>query len=378
MKAVRRLCLLAGWLAAWALTGVAAAEPCRHADQTWDASCLRRQYQGPVHAWPPPAVDAGVAWQEWGPIPPLDVARSWLPDSAVRSPLARDIARREIRALGARLFAEPRLSRSGRIACASCHQPQRALGDGRPLAVGEDGLMGRRRSMPLYGAPFAPLLFWDGRANDLWQQVLMPISDPREMNHDVASATSRLAALPEFQTAFSEAFGETGVSAAKMARALAAHVASLRPPVTRFDAFIAGDNEAYTDQEVIGLHLFRNQARCMQCHHGPLLTDQRFHNIGLSFLGRRNQDLGRYEFTRDPADAGTFRTPSLRQVAQAGPWMHNGIFPRLDGLLRMYNAGMPPDAPAVEGLRAPKSPLILPLSLDADELQALEAFLRTL
>ncbi|SPU49892.1 tryptophan tryptophylquinone biosynthesis enzyme MauG [Bordetella trematum] len=71
-------------------------------------------------------------------------------------PLARDIARPEIRALGARLFAEPRLSRSGRIACASCHQPQRALGDGRPLAVGEDGLMGRRRSMPLYGAPFAP------------------------------------------------------------------------------------------------------------------------------------------------------------------------------------------------------------------------------
>ena len=370
--------MLAGWLAAWALPGAAAADPCRPTPQTWDAACLRQQYQGPARHWPPPALDAGVTWQEWGPIPARHAAQTWLADSAVREPLAQDLARPAIRALGERLFAEPRLSRTGRTACASCHQPARALGDGRALAIGEDGLMGRRRSMPLYGAPFAPLLFWDGRAADLWQQVLMPISDPREMNHDVASATARLATLPEFQTAFSEAFGEAGVSEAKLARALAAHVASLRPPATRFDAFIAGDTRAYTDQEVIGLHLFRNQARCMQCHHGPLLTDQRFHNIGLSFLGRRNQDLGRYEITRDPADAGAFRTPSLRQVAQAGPWMHNGIFPSLDGLLRMYNAGMPPDAPAVKGLRAPKSALIQPLWLNADELQALEAFLRTL
>ena len=111
----------------------------------------------------------------------------------------------------------------------------------------------------------------------------------------------------------------------------------------------------------------------MNCHGGPLLSDHAFHNIGLSFYGRRNQDLGRYEATRDPADLGKFRTPSLRNVARAGPWMHNGLFPDMRGLLRMYDAGMgrdpvprePPDP-----LAPRKSEHIRPLDLSADEIDA--------
>ncbi|PTN48624.1 cytochrome-c peroxidase, partial [Achromobacter xylosoxidans] len=171
------------------------------------------------------------------------------------------------------------------------------------------------------------------------------------------------------------------VDADRLARALAAYVATLRPETTRFDKFLDGQSNALDDSELIGMHLFRTQARCMNCHSGAMLTDHQFHNIGLSFYGRRNQDLGRYEATRNPADLGKFRTPSLRNVSRAGPWMHNGLFPDLKGLLRMYNAGMgrdpvPSDPPDPYAPR--KSEHIRPLALSADEIDALLAFMQVL
>ncbi len=157
---------------------------------------------------------------------------------------------------------------------------------------------------------------------------------------------------------------------------------SLRPPATAFDRFLAGRQEALSDKELQGLHLFRTQARCMNCHNGPLLTDHGFHHIGLSYYGRRNQDLGRFEVTREKADLGAFRTPSLRGVAQAGPWMHNGVFPDLKGLLRMYgNAMGNPTAKAVaagDPYAPPLSPLIRKLELNEADVEALAAFLQTL
>jgi cytochrome c peroxidase len=206
------------------------------------------------------------------------------------------------------------------------------------------------------------------------------------MNHDAAGAVARLRGTDAYPAWFLRAFGPapaspSPVDADRMARALAAYVATLRPEPTRFDDAIAGRPDALDDTELLGMHLFRTQARCMNCHHGALLTDHRFHNIGLSFYGRRNQDLGRYEITRDPADLGAFRTPSLRNVSRAGPWMHNGLFPELKGLLRMYDAGMgrdpaPSDPPDPYAPR--KSVHIRPLDLSADEIDALLAFLRVL
>ena len=120
--------------------------------------------------------------------------------------LAADVATPAIVALGQTLFFDARLSRKGQVSCASCHAPERAFTDGRPLAVGEDGLMGRRRSTPLYAAPFAPRLFWDGRAATLKEQVMGPLHDPREMNHDAAGAVARLDASESYPARF-RAFG---------------------------------------------------------------------------------------------------------------------------------------------------------------------------
>ena len=364
----------------------------------WSIACLRTQYAGPASHWPAPDIDAGIAWTEWTTVPPPSAPPStWLAANAGRTQLAEDIQKPDVVALGQMLFFDAHLSRKGQVSCASCHQPQRAFTDGSPLAVGEDRLMGRRRSTPLFAAPFAPRLFWDGRAESLNAQVLGPVQDSREMNHDLKDAIARLRNLPPYPAQFLKAFGSGDVSkdaavdgvavdaaavdTDRLARALAAFVATIRPQATRFDAFLNGQRDALDDRELLGLHLFRTQARCMNCHHGPLLTDHQFHNIGLSFYGRRNQDLGRFEVTRDLADLGTFRTPSLRNVSQAGPWMHNGLFTDLKGLLRMYNAGMgrdpaPAEPPDVYAPR--KSEHIRPLALSADDIDALLAFLNVL
>lgn len=397
-------------------SGMASNAAC-HDPTGWNIACLRARYSGPAAAWPAPTIDAGVQWHEWAPVPPVaSPPLQWTAANPGQAELAADVARPAIVALGQMLFFDTRLSRKGEVSCASCHQPQRAFTDGLPLAVGEDKLMGRRRSTPLYAAPFAPRLFWDGRAASLREQVMGPLHDPREMNHDAAGAVARLRQTDMYPKRFLEAFGGAPVAASpaaasalptvawassaatstasttastpasaidadRLARALAAYVASLRPEKTRFDDFLAGRADALDDTELLGLHLFRTQARCMNCHNGPLLTDHKFHNIGLSFYGRRNQDLGRYEATRDPADLGRFRTPSLRNVAQAGPWMHNGLFPDLRGLLRMYNAGMGREAPPADppDPHAPrKSAHIKPLDLSPAEIDALLAFLKTL
>lgn len=339
-----------------------------------DAVCLRTLYRDVREGWPAPVIDAGETWREWGPIPG--------PASCPQKEAQEDATRIDRVNLGARLFFDGRLSRKSEISCASCHQPQKAFTDGRPLAVGEDGLMGKRRTPTLFAAPFSPRLFWDGRATSLRELVAGPISNPAEMNHDIDAAAARLEASSDYPAQFQRVFGKpqegASVTADRLARALAAYLASLRPVPTAFDALVAGGTSALSDQALIGMHLFRTKARCINCHNGALLTDNRFHNIGLSYYGRRLQDLGRFEYTRDPADLGAFRTPSLRNVSLAGPWMHNGVFPNLKGLLRMYSAGMPADTETQGPLVPRKSDRIRKLDLTPEDIEALEAFLRTL
>ena len=114
---------------------------------------------------------------------------------------------------------------------------------------------------------------------------------------------------------------------------------------SRFERFIKGDYEILSDKELWGLDLFRNKGRCMNCHYGFLLSDKKFHNIGLDLYGRAGQDLGRYEVTRNPADIGAFKTPTLVNVAKTAPYMHNGSSPNLKGVIQLFNNGV--EVPAV-------------------------------
>lgn len=189
----------------------------------------------------------------------------------------------------------------------------------------------------------------------------------------------RLNRSGDYADAFAEVFDSGKVTVPHVSQALAAYQRSLVP---RFNRFLDGDRKLLTDRQLWGPHLFRTRARCMNCHSGTALTDNGFHNPGLHFQGRAREDIGRYRVTGDPADAGKFRTPSLRMVAKTGPWMHNGAFQDLRGILNMYNVGMPRPKPAAGKVYDPPfpatDPLLRPLELHKTELEALTEFLRTL
>lgn len=332
----------------------------------WDQNCLRIEYQGTPAHWPKPVIDASKAWKEMAPVP------------AVQPPAnAKAEAQR---ALGAVLFFDPGLSRKGEVACASCHQADKSFGDGLALSVGEDKMMGRRRAQPLYAAPFADKLFWDGRAGSLEEQSKGSIQNTFEMNNTLEAALAHVNAQPQYKALMQTAYGAQTIRVDDMVGALASFVRTVRPPKTVADEVIAGNTQLLTDQQLLGLHLFRTKARCMNCHSGALLTDNDFHDIGLSFYSRRNQDLGRFEATRNKDDLGKFKTPSLRGVFQAGPWMHNGLFPDMPGLMRLYNIGMGVVAgdPAKDPYIPPKSPHMKAINLNAEEIDALVEWLRLL
>ena len=160
-----------------------------------------------------------------------------------------------------------------------------------------------------------------------------------------------------------------------IAKAISTYERSLVPRNSRFNQFLNGKYEALTDKEIYGLHIFRTKGRCMNCHNGMALSDGRFHNIGLSFYGRKLQDLGRYEVSKNIDDLGKFKTPSLIAVSKSAPYMHNGIFPTIRGVLNMYNAGFPTNTKNTDTNTTKTSPLIKPLNLSKEEIEALESFL---
>lgn len=335
-------------------------------------ACLRQVYSEPADQWPPPHVDPDVAWKELGPLPERAPAPANNPHTEEKARLGED------------LFFDPRLSRSGQIACASCHEPDLAFADGRKVSFGHDRVAGRRNSPSVVMSGFATSLFWDGRASTLEAQALRPIEDPLEMAFTLPELLERLNASTAYRPRFQAVFGRQTIDAEQLGQALATYQRTLVrvARATRFERFLNGRHNQLSDQQIHGLHLYRTQARCLNCHFGPEMTDHQFHNAGMTYYGRKYQDLGRHEVTGKVEDVGRFRTPSLRLVSKTGPWIHNGLFPDLQGVLNFYNVGMPRPQPQGEQVNDPLFPKTSArfqrLGLNAEELRALRSFLDTL
>lgn len=327
----------------------------------WSQSMLAAAYRQPPALWPPMQTIEDSA-TELAALPPL-------PEVNWHTPATEK--------LGYQLFFDPRLSGSGQIACASCHDPDLGWADGRRVAIGHHRQPGPRNTMSILNAAYFQQLFWDGRAWGLVEQALAPITNPLEMHGDLDLVLARLNQIPGYKKAFNNAFGSKKITAEQLAFALAAFERRLVSRVNRLDKFIAGDYQALNNQEINGLHLYRTKAGCINCHQGALYSDARFHHTGLSYYGRHYHDIGMAEISQQVADRGKFRTPSLRDWSFTGPWMHNGLFPSIRGILNMYNAGMIGNSSLHPEL-PPLSPLIQPLALTSAELDALEAFLATL
>ena len=331
-----------------------------------DGAGLRALYARPAAQWPAAHVDDTVAFVELGALelkPTVDGAQS---------------------RLGARLFHDPLLSKSATRSCASCHDPSKGWSDGRILPPGAP--LSGRHVPSLYTAGYRTVFGWDGAATSLQRQSLRPLLDRDEMgNPDLAAVVDRLRSTPAYGPLFAEAYGEAAINGERIANALAAFQARLEKE-TRFDTFVRGGYAALTDREIRGLHIFRTKGGCANCHFGPLLTDERFHNLGLSAFREPREDLGRYRVTGRPEHAGQFRTPSLRHVGRTAPYMHSGLFASLEGVVNFYARGGGEVWPrSAAEAQAPLhhhvsrvDPLLRLLTLDAEERAALVAFLEAL
>jgi len=254
---------------------------------------------------------------------------------------------------GRELFFDTRLSRDRTIACASCHDPERGFSDGRPVAIGVFNRVGRRSAPALVNRGYGRSFFWDGRAATLEEQVLQPIQDPNEMDMTLPEVSARV-----------------GMPIDEISRSLASFVRSLLSGDSPFDRFINGDRSALTAEQQAGLQLFRGKANCTACHVGPTFSDERFHNTGVAWRDGRLLDEGRSAVTGRIEDRGAFKTPTLREIARTGPYMHDGSVLTLADVVDFYDHG----GKANPGLDAE----LRPLKLTPAEKDSLAAFLNAL
>lgn len=334
---------------------------------------LRLVYSsGDLTKWPKPILDPSKPlFSEIGHLPKVIFPAD--------NPYSEDKA-----SLGRTLFYDPRLSNSNQIACASCHDPELGWTDNRKFSFGHDRQLGSRNAMTIINSAFATSLFWDGRAATLEDQAKMPIEDSREMHEHIDIATEKIVKVKGYEMLFEKAFGDKKITKDRIAKAIATFERTVISPASKFDRFIDGDKDAFTDYEVMGLHLFRTKAQCMNCHNSGYFSNNQFENDATSLLSSDEEDLGQYLITKKTADVGKFRVPSLREVAKTGPWMHNGSFNTLTEVIEFYSKGNPESSKnrstIHEGavLNSEKSHLLKLLDLTKEEIAQLEAFLGTL
>ena len=229
--------------------------------------------------------------------------------------------------LGNMLFFEPRISSSGVISCATCHNPALGWADRIPRATGHDGQIGERNTPTVLNSGFLGSQFWDGREPDLEGQALGPIEADVEMAMDLDAALERLTEFDLYQRKFAAAFPDDAepINADNLAHAMATFQRTLNTPNSTFDRYLHGDNEAISDQAKDGMVAFVDNG-CVACHRGPALTDSQFHAIQVP----GSKDLGRFVVTGEESDKYRFRTPTLRNVAVTYPYMNNGATETLE------------------------------------------------
>lgn len=318
--------------------------------------------------------------------------------------------------LGAFLFHDTRLSSSGTVSCATCHDPARDFTSGTPRARGAGGMPTERNVPSLWNVAHQRWFFWDGRADTLWAQALHPILSPDEMGGSAERTARLFASDPELRAAYRAVFGAPPegrppervlVDAGKAVEAFERTLATAPAPFDRFVAALRAGDEGAAEEAIPpaarrGLALFVGRGRCALCHGSPLLSDREFHNLGLGLGERETPDPGRFagipavladpfrgtgpfsdapeaganekvRYVRQrPVNLGEFKTPSLRNVARTAPYMHDGRFATLEAVLGFY--ARLDEEPAL----GHREETLVPLGLSEAEIADLVAFLETL
>jgi cytochrome c peroxidase len=238
--------------------------------------------------------------------------------------------------LGKTLFFDARLSRDGKMSCATCHAPDKRWSDGRLRPLGSEHVPNARRTPTVLNSAWLTSLMWDGRAGSLEAQAVLPITTPHEMNFDIPALISRLQAIEGYRPLFAQAFGDAAINQKRVTQALASFQRTLVSQTAPFDRWVSGDENAISESAKRGFALFNGKAQCASCHSSWRFTDDSFHDIGL-----RTEDIGRG--AKVPPEVTlmqyAFKTPSLRDLPINGPYMHDGSMLSLEEVIKHYEKG---------------------------------------
>lgn len=247
-------------------------------------------------------------------------------------------------ALGKKLFYDPSLSKQGKLSCASCHIPAHHFSDPHNVSLGFGGAHGVRNAPTILNAAYLPSQFWDGHASSLEEQILGPVANPVEMDNTAQGVVANLQRQGQYPPLFQKVFGTPDITIDRVENAVASYERTLLSGDSAFDRYqYGGDKTTLTAQQIRGLAIFRDSQRgnCAVCHtisaHYALFTDGKFHNIGEGVDDDgKFDDVGRLDQSHLVADTGAFETPTLRDIAETGPYMHNGRLRTLDEVVQYY------------------------------------------
>jgi len=280
--------------------------------------------------------------------------------------------------LGKKLFFDRRLSGDGTMNCATCHNPELAFTDGLDISLSYPTTKNWRNSPTLVNIAYRKYLFHDGRAKTLEEQALFPMMSAFEMNKNLDYLEEHIRSVPEYAAEFRKVFdGE--VTRERIAMAIAAFERTLISANTPLDRYLEGE----------GLTVFRGKGKCIECHEGADLSDDKFYALNvpenpklldepmvtatMRFVAKvyhyedyknLKEDPGRYLITKDKKDWKAFRTPTLREISKTAPYMHNGVFSTLDEVIEFFDRGGGRD-----------NTVLKPLGLTQDEKRYMKAFL---
>jgi len=265
-------------------------------------------------------------------------------------------------ALGKQFFWDRRWSKSGAVACVSCHQPGHGWADPERFSTNFEGKPTHRRAPTIVNRLFSDRQLWTGLRASLEDQA------KNDNNRSDAAVVANLGAVPAYREQHRAVFGRD-LDVDGVAGAIAAYVRTILSGNSPYDRFKAGDASAMSVSARRGLVLFEGKAACVRCHAGFNFTDEGYRNIGVG-MDKENADLGRYLVTKNEADRGAFKTPTLRDVDRRAPYMHDGSLKTLADVVAFYNRG---------GVKSPwLSSDVRPLGLTAQEQGELVEFMHTL
>lgn len=238
--------------------------------------------------------------------------------------------------LGRMLYYETRLSKGGKMSCNSCHQLDKYGQDNLPFSPGHEGKLGGRSSPSTYNAALHIAQFWDGRAPSVEEQAKGPVLNPGEMGMPSADfVVEVLKSIPGYVEAFKAAFpGEADpITYNNFGKAVGAFERKLMTP-SRWDDFLKGKKDALTAVEQKGYETYA-KAGCVTCHNGPAVGGAMYQKLGLIKAWPELKDLGRFEATKQESDKHYFKVPSLRNVTETAPYLHDGSVKTLEEMVKM-------------------------------------------